>query len=686
MAGRPRRRRASNSTVATVDDSQVRWAKESSILKPSPRGIPDNDWPCYVLTDATIYRKDGKTLANPLLVHVQGPLVIRGLLEVDDDELLPKLVKPNVKSAYIEISHSERYSIGDGPITLWISGLAGWFEIRPSLKYQPMYSQIREAITLYYGIFEAYEKYNKACGHKKKSKRPPPPTLDEIFLGCAVKAGDGMLRDEVEALCHKWADFLIPHFTKEVALVWDDTLFANWLRDSHPDVEKRIADAANESVPSPSLPGTQNPEENKAMQKRRSRSAKASSRSSEVRDVEMRDFAPDRSRSPQAKPANKGKSKLETPVLLPEKYKQLSQPASSKPSPAPGPRDSPADTPMADADSDSDSPVDRLLAVLREIAETTEIDKAQPPKIHSSVFFKCRIRHYGAAKEVISYYSKELLPRLGPEWKGTPFHDWLKATAKQPFEEPEHTTVEDIPAQTLRRAKIMSKAAPLNAAASQLPPAIALRTKTRNVAANESDGDSDEDVVARVRGRRSGKGAVLRLASSSKKRPAPDPDGQESGSRRGRKSTKIHHHISDDDEDEEEDTADDEVADDDDTASGSRLPLPEGAVLVVVHAERIPTMSPKGPNGTWTCEQEGCSYVVRSADEEAAQELIHKHFRDHEAQAEKINLALKESRGHMPINHLLDKIQAIGKTALLKKRETLNDEPIPAPIKRRLLI
>lgn len=90
MAGRPRRRRASNSTVATVDDSQIRWAKESSILKPSPRDVPDNDWPCYVLTDATIYRKDGKTLANPLLVHLQGPLVIRGLLEVDDDDLFPK--------------------------------------------------------------------------------------------------------------------------------------------------------------------------------------------------------------------------------------------------------------------------------------------------------------------------------------------------------------------------------------------------------------------------------------------------------------------------------------------------------------------------------------------------------------------------------------------------------------------
>lgn len=37
-------------------------------------------------------------------------------------------------------------------------------------------------------------------------------------------------------------------------------------------------------------------------------------------------------------------------------------------------------------------------------------------------------------------------------------------------------------------------------------------------------------------------------------------------------------------------------------------------------------------------------------------------------------------------SHLLDKIQAIGKNSLLKKHQTLNGEPLPAPVKRRLLI
>jgi hypothetical protein len=89
MAGRPRRRRASStSTGATTDPSQIRWTKESSILRPVSQDIrKSDDWPCYVLSDATIYRTDGKTLANPLLDYVHGLMVVRGFLEEPKKEL-----------------------------------------------------------------------------------------------------------------------------------------------------------------------------------------------------------------------------------------------------------------------------------------------------------------------------------------------------------------------------------------------------------------------------------------------------------------------------------------------------------------------------------------------------------------------------------------------------------------------
>ncbi|KAK3296892.1 uncharacterized protein B0H64DRAFT_113059 [Chaetomium fimeti] len=662
MAGRPRRRRASStSTTAELDRAQIRWAKESSVLRPTPRDMPDNDWPCYVLTDATIYRKDGRTVANPLLVHVQGSLIVRGLLEVDEDKLVPNLVRSSVKTAYIEIPHSDRYSIGDGPLVLWVSGAAGWFEIRPSIGYQKMYDQVREAITLYYSAFEIYEAYFEACASKKKARRPRAPSLDDIFLKYAVRAGDGILRHEVEALCSKWAEFLIPHFDKEFDLDWNATHFAKWLRSSHPEVQKKLADIANGLVPPLPPPEPQESVDNKATQSRRSRSARASSRNSEVQDN------PPSLPIPQAKPTNNPRVRIsETPIPLPGRYRQLTQPASSEPSPIPveapkvdtpkvAPKaDTPKETPMSDADSET--PVDRLLGALDEVATEVNINKVPPSKINSSVFFKCKIRNYMDAKDIIAYYAKELLPRLPAEWKDVPWYHWLVDVANQPWApSTEHTEPDKIPAQTFRRMKMGPKAGSSTKSATQLPPPINLKLRAKSAVQDESESEEEiaELYTAPQRNRRSGKGATLRLATSAKKRPRSELDDQPSGSRRGRKSTKTSHYISDDDESEDADNASDEdVTTSEETVLGSRLPLPEGAVRIAVHAERLPTTSPSGPDGTWTCDEEGCTYVVRSADEQDAQELIQAHFRDHEAQAEKINLAVTESRGHMPIKYV----------------------------------
>ncbi|KAL2152554.1 hypothetical protein VTH82DRAFT_5738 [Thermothelomyces myriococcoides] len=700
MAGRPRRRRASSpSTTAPPEHSQIRWIKESSVLKPVPEDVPDSEWPCYVLTDATIYRSDGKTLANPLLVHLEGPLIIRGLLEVDEDKLVHNLVRSSVRTAYIEITHSDRYSIGDGPLVLWVSGAAGWFEIRPSARYQPMYDQVREAITLYYSAFEVYEAYIRACGGKKKSRRPPPPSLDDVFLKYAVRAGDGILRHEVEALCHKWADFLIPHFDKEVDLDWDSTGFAKWLRDSHPDVQERLIDSTDgvDLLPPPP-PEAQGPSSlrDHAAGNRRSRSVRSASRSVDIENENMRGSTPIRSRSPQSKSANKQpKARMsETPVPLPEKYRQFTQPVSSKPSPTPAetPKTgTPRDTPTSNADHAAS--IDRLLEVLNEIASEVNLNRAEPSRIWCRLYFKCSVRSYNWAKAILAYYAKDLLPRLGPEWKGTRPYQWLADMAKKPWKPTEPLDPDKIPSQTVRRGKcsIASKVGSTTGPVAKPPPAISLKTQSRSASQHGSDSEDDFPDLYAIpqRGRRSGKVATLRLATSSKKRPRSDMDDQANGSHRGAKTAKFNHLIGDEDSlDDDDDDAEDEGTNDEELATGEEAlvdsHLPEGAVRVVVHAERLPTTMPTGPDGTWTCDQEGCTYVVRSADEQEAQDLIREHFRDHAAQAEKINLAVRESRGQIPINHLLSKIQALGRTVLAKE-ETLDGKPVPEPVKRRLL-
>ena len=85
MAGR--RRRISNSTVATFDNSHVNLIDETTVLARLASDKEDSDnWPCFVLTDATILHKDGKRLANPLFVDTEGPFIIRGNLELEKND------------------------------------------------------------------------------------------------------------------------------------------------------------------------------------------------------------------------------------------------------------------------------------------------------------------------------------------------------------------------------------------------------------------------------------------------------------------------------------------------------------------------------------------------------------------------------------------------------------------------
>ncbi len=87
MAGR--RRKVSNSAASTIDQTAVRAKKETSVLKPIHKDADEHGWPTFFLTDAVIYRMDGRTLGNPLLVDLEGPFIIRGHLEVDEEEHEP---------------------------------------------------------------------------------------------------------------------------------------------------------------------------------------------------------------------------------------------------------------------------------------------------------------------------------------------------------------------------------------------------------------------------------------------------------------------------------------------------------------------------------------------------------------------------------------------------------------------
>lgn len=288
--------------------------------------------------------------------------------------------------------------------------------------------------------------------------------------------------------------------------------------------------------------------------------------------------------------------------------------------------------------------LDTLISVFKEEVDEKglDINKAGPAKFYQAIFFKCKIRDYRVGKEIVSYYARDILPLLPIEWRNKQFYNWLQQEALKPQTPPEGLTAEMISEQLIRRTR---KTKPATSGAETRSPAPVSGSVAGRLTQSWDEEDSEED----FRPRRSGKGAVLR-PPVSRKRPALEMDDDSaSGSRRGRKSMKTSTPAAFEDDDLDDSSDEDSIKEEDEDPISSMQPTKD-AVRVIVHADRLPTISPSGPNGTWVCDQEGCGHVVRGADDHIGEELIKNHFKWHEAQAEKIDLAVAESRG-LPIKY-----------------------------------
>lgn len=367
----------------------------------------------------------------------------------------------------------------------------------------------------------------------------------------------------------------------------------------------------------------------------------------------------------------KGKPWVESPVPLPPQYQHLGKSSTRIASPSTAflsivpPSTYPSST--TPAPTASTSPIDLLAEIFREISKDVFRPNVvvkpgfdvQKVTINHQLWKRCSLSMYRAVPEVLAYYSKDLLPHLGSEWKDTTFYRWLQKTSQEPLRF-QFLTPDKLPPKIARRGgrkgpasqgTSVSKTPSTSRPASDDP-----RGRSRGSASQQRLGDdSEEEALPLGRGRKSGKNAGLR-PRSSKKRPASEMDFDDKpvAGWRGRKSAKTSHVASEEDDDMT-DAGDDESASHTEEEEGDHMlfpiPPPEGTIKIVVHAERIPPTSPTGPNGTWACEEEGCTYVVRAAEDQEGQEAIQAHFRSHEAQAERLNLAKQESRGHLPIKY-----------------------------------
>lgn len=466
----------------------------------------------------------------------------------------------------------------------------------------------------------------------------------------ASKLGDGVTLSEAKDRCQRHAPFLLAHFPKDIFVTsssgdqlcrWSATLFYQWLTAQNEDLCKKLADAASKRPVEPdSAAGQQKiksettdsksvpwdgakvlshvpPEESN----RAKRSRERATRLSQEVDVEMAD-------APAAPPKPQ---RVETPIYPP-------LPVSSRPAPtgAPPVATTPApSTPTlhkADDGAPSD-PVHSFLELLEEILEELGGDpgRVAHTTVHSKMYLKCSTQ-YGACKEVSQYYAKQLAASLPSKWYSSPYFAWLKEERDKPWTSESGLTADTVGLQ-LKRRKKMDRAKPRIAGSNHVstPPSTHMG---KRLPATPRTG-----------------GLTLKRTKSDYLDDGDDDDDRPS---------KYSRAASDFDSEDEDDSEDEGINDSSDDAPANLHPysttpiplpkIPKETVPIVVRAEKIPTLSPAGPNGTWRCEEDGCDHIVRAAEEPEGKRLIEEHFQEHANRVEKINLALAEgTRGHLPI-------------------------------------
>ncbi|KAL6795838.1 hypothetical protein GGI42DRAFT_363220 [Trichoderma sp. SZMC 28013] len=636
MSGR--RRRASTSSVETIDGDKIRWLQESSVVRSQPKDVSKDDYPCFELRDATVYDRKGEALENALNVVVRGPYIVRGHLIIDDPSQKTHLIMRVRASTPIEIRHCIAYSIGedDGRPVVWVLGRGGWYEINPSDAYRPIFNKMCEATTMYYSLVDIY-----SSGKFSKTPAAQGANLLEALrtdlLQYAMKVGDGATFNEVIQRCAEHAIFFVCQFGQEsLSLIdWKQTPFHKWFTAEHADVVHKTELALK------------NPR-------------KASSPSREVA-----------SPAPSNRSSNRITRSLSTDIVDPDQIQLSKRP---KPSPLadvaspsataqrPAMPTQSADGAMSTA-ADDESPFASVLAAL----EVLYIERGGSKKGITTtnalnfIYFNYKIPNYkdgsvGAhripAEEVLHYNAAALLQVLDKErFQKHELWSFLEELSAKPFS-PRAIKASEFPFPLVPR-KAMPRQSKKPA-----PTAVDPESSSHEAgAASPNDPPRHIGKSLKRPGRRPIKTSGLRAATASKKRTHAEI-GDESELDSETSGLKRSHYFSDKEEEEEEgDTSMQDLTEVNTprNTTGPSVQSPSDDVepiQIVIRTEKIPSTVPQGPDDTWTCEEDGCAYVVRGGDAQGCQTRIQQHFEEHQEQNKRLNLAVTESsRGHMPIKY-----------------------------------
>ncbi|CAG9943335.1 unnamed protein product [Clonostachys rosea f. rosea IK726] len=703
-----RSRKDSDSSVETVDFSRIRWREESTVLRTLPPETASNPWPCFELRDAVVLNKDGTALENALNVLLDGPFIVRGTMVIDEDDQREYLVGRFKNEIPIQINACSLYSIGEAPgedakgeppslQVLWVAGQGGWFEVNPAPAYQLMHRKIREAIKLYYTIYDIYDTFG-AQTLKRQSKTSntsdPIERLAPVFLQYAIRVGDGSTVEEVAARCNEIAPFLLCQFLKtdEEYNDWKKTYLYRWLTSNHKETYDKTWKALRSPLKNQAPPSTTGSSVNEAPPRshkessvnsdsttRTSRKGTQTLRSTRTRSgssVVTTEDAPTPEQAatttiPIHSRATRSRSKSNNPISE----------TTQKGTPSESVQNGKKILPAPSASTDGQNAFNSLLEVLQDAFDELSQKKKPPTKtqILNKIYFGNKFPNYRAGpgahrvpvEEVFHFNAARLLQVLDKKkYSGSEIYTYIQQLAKTKFE-PVALGPDKFPFLIVPR-----KSKPFYP-----------RTATNQVidtasALVDDDSEAHDDIPETPRMgkstsfRRAGK-STLRPATSTKKRHHSDieSDSESPLAREAKKS----HYFSDNDE------SNDKNVDESDEGESSFASV--DPIRLVIRADKIPSTVPRGPDNAWTCDEEDCDYMVRGGDEEDCKARISEHFHAHEQQHNRVQLAMTEgTRGHLPVNHLLEKLKRLGEASIQEEPPTIDGTILPQPIRRNLIV
>jgi hypothetical protein len=316
-------------------------------------------------------------------------------------------------------------------------------------------------------------------------------------------------------------------------------------------------------------------------------------------------------------------------------------------------------------------------------------------KLGTLFYYAYTLKSEPVSQEIIKLNAKSILSSLGSEWKVAPIHAQLKEAASKSSAKGEVRMQAMAVTEVKRRGKA----------------SMSRKTVSGNDGASgrrESRPDSERDqspephasksLLPPHGGRRSGKVAGLRLASApAMKRAALDRDAEspdEDGSRPRKRRRPSPPEMGDDSDSASPppilsnsfriSPSDSETGEEEDDESSSPLLHDEPIISLKMVTESLPTLSPSGPNGAWTCDRQDCPFTVHDAELEEGREKIRAHFTEHADRLQREALVRQEAAPRrLPIDHLLEKLRGLGESARMGGlAEMIGERLVPETIKR----